>query len=670
MSACFLWRYFMDKYYQNLLEQLRLAVIRKPEKTLTDEGMVKAMTVNAELQQLGYSLNPQGITELARSESADSFYRQFVKLIPEVSAKPMYPDFPRQVMEISEAEFRFHQICHYMSTYGVRYLADLFGVDEPHIGKGWLPEVTDTEKTEKDDKLLDDKIIEIIYEEQMFSLPLEKLLGKPEKLTRQEVEIINEALNHVDITQLNYDIPFKKNMMPVFHALFSLEDRKAALQAMRKLCVHTGDVLKCIDYCLTRCDYHFKTGQKKQLVQLIESYPVEDWKANVILTDKKARRTILVLQYLSYNRFSESPEHKEVVRRLRNGELSSWQSQVVSMLSKKDEKVIDFIAARPGMLLRWTNWLIKLGYEKESVLKRLLEKADDLSSRTLAISASLLGRMDEREDAYDVLLTVLKRKMSRLETPFRNKKVFINEGRLDLDHSILLSKGDEAGYIRNGLAYRIPENVRFIRLFIYWNDSYDGIDIDLHATGIKKDGEVIEIGWDNEFNECGIVHSGDITTSDAAEYIDIDLSSDVNEVQLNVNLFSGDSLFSNIQTCFIGMMAVNKTGTDVKLYNPENCFFVNDIRSMTRTLHYGYVNIPGRYLCLDGTPTRLQWMDGVYTVTEHRVSKLTVRKYLEILLECQGAVLVSDRADCDVELVMEKPEKDNQVSVIDSDFFL
>ena len=269
-----------------------------------------------------------------------------------------------------------------------------------------------------------------------------------------------------------------------------------------------------------------------------------------------------------------------------------------------------------------------------------------------------------------ILLTVLRRKMSRLVTPFRNKKVFINEGRLDLAHSILLSKGDETGYIRNGLAYRIPENVKIVRLFIYWNDSYDGIDIDLHANGIRKDGEVIKIGWDNEFSGCGIVHSGDLTSSDAAEYIDIDLSTDINEVQLNINLFSGDSLFSNIQTCFIGMMAVNKTAANVKLYDPENCFFVNDVRSMTRTLHYGYVNIPGRYLCLDGTPTSQQWMDGAYTMAEHRVSKLTVRKYLEILMECQNAVLVDDPGKCDVELVMEKPEKENQISLIDSDFFL
>ena len=304
---------------------------------------------------------------------------------------------------------------------------------------------------------------------------------------------------------------------------------------------------------------------------------------------------------------------------------------------------------------------MKLGYEKEKVLKRLLEKADDLSSRTLAISASLLGRMDEREEAYDVLLTVLKRKMSRLETPFRNKKVFINEGRLDLSHSILLSKGDEAGYIRNGLAYRIPENVRFIRLFIYWNDSYDGIDIDLHATGIKKDGEVIASGY-----------KGDAGAGLQRMLVDFgcDITIDGAVGAKTMEALHGDSIFSNIQTCFIGMMAVNKTGADVKLYDPENCFFVNDIRSMTRTLNYGYVNIPGRYLCLDGTPTRIQWMDGAYSVTEHRVSKLTVRKYLEILLECQDAVIVSDPSDCDVELVMEKPEKENQVSVIDSDFFL
>ena len=658
----------MDHYRKNLLEQLRLCVIDRKEQPLSDLALTKALTVNEELKALGFSLNTADILKLAKSESLDNFFRDFSEMLSDVKAKPMYPDFPSQVMEMDEAMFRFHQLCHYQSTYGVEEMAGWFGQDY-RVSRGWLPETEETEKTEKDEALLKAKTLQLIYGEEEYILPLQKLLKKPEKITIQETEIVREALNHVDIEKTDLDIPFKRNLMPVFNTFFCFEDRKKALEGMRKLCQHTGDVLKCIDYCLTRCDYRFTSSQKKLLVKLIESYPVSDWKANVVLSGKKARRTLLVLQYMSYNRFSRSEEHREVVRMLRNGELKSWEGCAKELLSKKDEGVVDFIAARPGMLLRWTNWLLKLGYEDETVKGKLLEKADDLSAKTLAFALTQLGRLEGKERAYDVLYAVLSEKLSRMDTPLKGKKVYVDGGRLDLEHSMLLSKGDEAGYIRNGLAYSIPDEVRYIRFSVYWNDR-ERVDIDLHCSASTVKGEEYDIGWNADFKNAAAVHSGDITHSNAAEYIDIDLDSELSEVQMNINLFAGKSAFGDIEECFVGMMAVKKIGRKVGLYDPKNCFFQSDMRSRTRTLHYGYVNVPGRYLCLDDTPTKNQWVDGVYTVNDHVVSDLSLAGYIDLLLEKQGAVRTETKEEAEVTLVMEKCEAEDQISLIDNDFFL
>ena len=657
----------MSNYHQNLLEQLRLVVYKDSGKSLTDETMVKAMTVNEELKNLGYCLNAADAVKLAQSDSLDVFYADFRKLIPDVKAKPMYPNFPTQVLEIDEAEFRFHQIYHYMSTYGAEELARIFGV-EHQVKRGWLPEVEDTEKTESDDTLLKAKTVELIKEEDMYAVPLDRLLKKTERLTVQELEIVQEALQHVDILSFDYDIPFKQNMIKVFWALFNLEDHDTAIKAMHALCQHTGDVLKCLDYCLTHRDYSFSTAEKKMLVKLIESYPVEDWKANVILSNQKARRTIKVLEYLSYNRFSRSEGHKEVVRALRNGELSSWESQVKSMLSRKEEGVIDFIAKRPGMLLRWTNWLVKLGYDSENIKKALIDSSSSLSTKTLALSCTLLGRKEDREKAYEVLLAALKAKLSHLNTPFRNKKVFIDEGRLDLAHSMLLAKGDEAGYVRNGLAYHIPEDVVILRFFVYWDDK-ERVDIDLHASASNKQGWQVQVGWNSDFRVSGVCHSGDITHSNAAEFIDANMEGNLVEVQFNVNLYHGHDTLDQVEKCFIGLMAVKKFGKEIKLYDPKNCFFYNDIRTKSRTLNYGYINVQDRYLCLDGTPTAVQHMDGVYMQANHVTSKLTVAEYLRILMEVQNATIVKTPEEADVELIMEKPEKDGQISLIDNNFF-
>ena len=659
----------MSRYRKNLLEQLRLCVIKEESAKLDDGALVKAMSVNEELKQLGYCLSADEVIKLARSASVDSFYKDFVSMLGEVKAKPMYPDFPSQVMAMDEARFRFHQLVHYQSTYGVEEIARWFGQDHM-VQRGWMPEVEDTEKTAKDDALLDAKIIHLIDEKAEYVLPLEKLLKKPEKITLQETEIVREALDHVDLDSIDLEIPFKQNLMPVFYAMFTSEDKEKAMDGMKRLCQHTGDVLKCADYALTRCDYRFTSSQKKMLVKLIESYPVEDWKANVILSGKKARRTILVLQYMSYNRFSRSEGHKEVVRMLRNGELRSWESQAKVLLAKKSEDAVDFIAKRPGMLLRWTNWLLKLGYEDETLEKKLLENADSLSLKTLVFALTQLGKAEGKERAYDVLFKVVSEKLSRIDTPFKGKKVYVDGGRLDLEHSMLLSKGDEAGYVRNGLAYRIPSEVDRVRFFVYWNDK-ERVDIDLHCAAHKTDGSNFEIGWNEDYKQGdAAVHSGDVTHSNAAEYIDVSLNSDLAEVQMNINLYAGKRQFGDIDECFVGMMAVKKMGANIKLYDPKNCFFQSDMRSRTRTMNYGYINVRERFLCLDDSPAKAQWMDGVYSCADHVVSDFALDVYIDLLLKVQGAVKVEKREDADLVLVMEKTEGDNEISLIDSDFFL
>ena len=92
-----------------LLSELRI-VVYEPEHApgsseaasaqppLSDEQITKAMTVNEELRNLGYTLKPGDILALAASRSVDGFAEHFRSLLPKVDALPMYPDFPLQVI--------------------------------------------------------------------------------------------------------------------------------------------------------------------------------------------------------------------------------------------------------------------------------------------------------------------------------------------------------------------------------------------------------------------------------------------------------------------------------------------------------------------------------------------------------------------------------------------
>ena len=237
-----------QEYRKLLLSEQRRAVYQPGRRKVTDERMVQAMTVNGNLASLGYTLKPQDVVGLASSRSLETLYEEIRDLTGTVDAKPMYPDFPTQVMAIDEAEFRFHQLVHYFSTYGMEWL---FGVE---VQRGWMPKVQDTEKTEKDTRLLELRVLELIPEKEMFTLPMKQILERRERMSEKDGEIVKEAVKHVPSSFLSgLAIPFKQNLMTLFLYILKAggEDR---LELLHTLLKHTGDVLKCMDYALAKSD--------------------------------------------------------------------------------------------------------------------------------------------------------------------------------------------------------------------------------------------------------------------------------------------------------------------------------------------------------------------------------------------------------------------------------
>lgn len=660
-------------YESMLLSELRLVTIQKPTGDLTNENMRAALTVDANLQSLGYTLRPKDIVNLAMSESLQGFYNQVKNLTESVAAAPMYPDFPKQVMEIDTATFRFHQAVHYFSTYG---LEDMFGGTVLH---GWMPDVKATQKTKKPERLLKAQALELINEDEMYTRPLKIILSRRERMTGKDSMICDVAIDHVSADFIQtLDIPFKANMLHLFYMVFGgdYEDKLAILHA---LCKHTGDVLKCADYCLCQYHYHFRTSQKRLLVKLLESYPVVDFLANLVLSSKKAQRSNMVLQYLDYNMYSRSAGHKAAVDSLRDGKLRSWESRAKYLVSTGNDGALDFIAQRPGMLLRMITWLLRNGYADAKIENILCDKAASLSLQTITTVLSKFGnkRLTEEDTmevnrVYDILLNVLTARLHCINTPLYGKRMYVKQDQYDLAHSIIQSgeKSDEGGYIRSGIAYAIPEDIHRIRLFVYWNDKHR-VDVDLHASARNADGKLVHVGWNAEYAENGIVFSGDITHSDAAEYIDVDLdTTTANSVNLNINLFSGKPSFGEIDDCFVGIMAVNEICEDIKLYSSENCFFFHRLTSKSKNLNYGYLDIKNRCLLFLGQDTssaRLPY----YTAStmEKLKTTFTLESYIEALVVSQNIQIVDTEADADVVLVMGKPENDREVSLMDNNYF-
>ena len=205
-----------------------------------------------------------------------------------------------------------------------------------------------------------------------------------------------------------------------------------------------------------------------------------------------------------------------------------------------------------------------------------------------------------------------------------------------------------------------------MRFFVYWNDRRR-IDIDLHAGGMSMDGEKLHVGWNSDFRSCGVVHSGDITHSDAAEYIDIDLSAPIREIYANVHLYHG-KCFKSLDTCYVGMMAVDQNGQEISHYDPANCFFTHRLTQKTDSLYYGFIDVQNRFVRFVGQENESRWASRPSIESEQTIFSL--REYLDCILEGQGAQAVEQPSEADVVLTMGKSLLDNGMSLADNNFFL
>ena len=890
----------IQEFQELLLSELRMATYEPglPEQG-NDELLCAALTVNENLASLGYTLRPDDIVRLSVSGSLEGFFDRIKALVPDVKAEPMYPGFPEQVMELSEAEFRMHQMMHYFSTYGIESLTGM------RVSKGWLPQVGGYTRDKYDATLLDSRVIELVPEQEAPHAVLETLLQRRERLTNPELALVLESARQCAPEQLKgLKIRFKENLDLLFPMLMRETDRQTAFETLKAICDHAGDVLRCGDDYLHQRHCHLKTREKKLLVKLLEAYPVRNLKDNLMLSNSARERNLLLLQYLDYNRFSRSAEHREAVRALRNGELLSWQAVAEKLLSEGKPEALQYLAGRPGYMVRMLNRLMTQGYTENAILSVLMPAAGKLSGHLIVKTAgtlakrkallarehrqairecreqferekikpqlnlwsiqlevrqktgearekwfdgperkirekafeplkTLTGRLKEMKQeladkrdlltrneaqkqsgngrillirnagrdwdpevfaedpvqdpeaavrarigrlnseiacleaeireqrtrisatrsacrmeyqrlaaemrerntpAYEaaleacreyekaetrkaeerltkalaahreamktlparmkaaleqlekryqemllkaehdeavvrILTAVLKEHFRQAATPLRGRKVFPDLDEFDLNHSELETenRSKDGGYIRSGICFRIPENANTVRFFVYWNDE-ERVDVDLHASGLTTDGQPLHVGWNADYKKTGVVHSGDITHSDAAEYIDIDLSALIREIDTNVHLYSGRRAFREVETCYVGLMAVQRAGQDVKHYDPKNCFFTHRLTQNTRSLRYGCIDVQNRFIRFVGQPdTWTQWD----SPEDRPVTPMfSLQDYLNCLLEGQGAVIVSDREEADIVLTMGKSSRENGLSLTDHNFFL
>lgn len=636
-------------YGEKVFRELRIYTANKAKKE-KETYPAAAVTLNENLKAYGFVMDPETIKKVIANMNPEGMKKMqddVAEYAGKVKAAPMYPGFPQEVLDMDEAQYRMDQLCHYFSTYGIRLLTGR------EVKKGWLPEEGKEEGKEFNGFSADLKKIDVVFGDDGWILPMKIILSRRSRLAPVEEDIITEAVSHADEKALSeLSVPFKENIVPVFE--IALKTRSVALA--HASCQHTGDVIKCLSKALRDRHYKMTTSEKKFAARVIESYSADNFRSNLCLSAKKAKEADDVMKGISYSKFSRSMSHSRALHDLRAGELKSWNAEVESCLAVRSPEAISKLAERPGMLLRSVNRLLKLGYDREAVTGALAEKAAALSTATI-ISVM------EKTDLSSCLMPALEARLAAAETPLKGKKVFFDEQSYDTAHSCI-AKSEEGGYVRSGMAFRIPETARRIRFFVYWNDE-KCVDIDLHAYIADVHGANYHIGWNDEFRGKGAVMSGDITHSDAAEYIDVDLANaDISKVFLSINLYSGRGVLGEVQETLAGIMGISKLGQNIAHYDPKSCFISERLTSNARNIFYGVIDIQNRFLRIEKKENT-----ALYSVDEalKKEPSLTLAEYIDALFRAQNVEKVASPEEADVVLSV---AKGGDFSLLDENFFM
>lgn len=655
-------------------------------KSVTKENLELALIDNENLKALGYVLKGEGIVQLAKDYQVNPgitpIHAKVKEFEPDISASPMYPNFPIQVLEMSEMDFRINQVLHYLSTYGVELI---LGAE---VQKGWLPTTSEEMQRKEDEQVAKLKTLDYLAPSEVSTVALVKMLGRKERLLPNQLTIVLQLMQDKNREPI-MEIPFKENIGLVFADVLldgTLEERQAALAELSGILKHPGDVMDLVEYLVIKNKYkHFKTSLKRGLVELIEKFSlgaIEEnlashrWSKAFLGKGGKKRalnRNVALVDYLSYSKFTKNAEAMAIVNELKDGKLFSWNQLLEKAYAEGNmEEVLRLLNQRPGIYFRQINRLYKNGVPFATLSADAKRHAIGLKTQSIISTLNnFKGEQDVRKVFFDALVGNL---MGKEVEQLKGKKVYIDESEVSFDHSKLAitDKFEDGGYIQSGMAIKLPENAEFVRFFTYWNDERR-IDIDLHAS-YEKSTEYGDqrghVGWNGNAVSDGLVHSGDITHSDAAEYVDIDLAkakeAGVKRVQFNINSFT-QVPFSDIETIFTGIMLLSQFGQEVKLYDQKNVVFRHDLNSKAMATNYGLIDLEKGLLRIIGeNGDRYNDVD----LEESTENHLTISTYLEILLAAQGAKIVSDKEQADVVLGLTKADEENYISLIDENFFM
>lgn len=547
-------------------------------------------TVLKNLQSVGYRVSKDLFTDLL--DSSDAAITQWHSdVIPTLSKavgsnvvhKPMYPNFPQQVINAPEAELLINSFLHYFGFgIGIR----ITPAYDKFI-RGMYDEVSNL------------RTLDLGSDEEFRALVKSMISSKSSfsDTDKEDLEVIFKNAGKLRWLNSSLEIPNKENLATIakldtkYQTEIDLDHLfKTATDVLRLAVAYSdGDVSLAENTKFRK----FRRFERRYILGRLER--IKDIEEDMLRNKSQWKRLGEILHPGEHK--NTFPQAFAAFTKLRNNEkIETYNSKVEAALTSKSyNDLAKLLLTRPGEFARRLDHILRVFKYHPEVVKDFIVVADQVSpSVLLQVRNYFQNKIDNPElpkliipkgntNALRVIESnglvpfdpvvgshVVKACDNALSNIFSKREdmgtVFIDESLKGVAIPFALrNSSNSLDSFGRGTRFDL-EDKNTLRFFLHWrdmvgSDSYsDRVDIDLSA-----------ISFDENFNVTGTVayyamrnqyawHSGDFTSAPqgASEFIDLDiekaLEHGVRYVGMSVLSYSRQK-FSEVPECFAGFMS-------------------------------------------------------------------------------------------------------------------
>lgn len=575
-------------------------------------------TMMRNLQDLGYVPSRELFERMQTVELSrlTLTYNLLIKVLKQmkgahVAYKPMYPNFPTQVMESSYFELYFNALVHYWSD------GKLFPVYDK-LDRGEVEEVKC-------------QTLNLVDESEIYSV-FKQILSSNTSISQDNKEILEFIVSSYDVeNNLPDNIP-QKEQVALIVALFIKNDLK--LDVLQKYIKGANDVLRL---AVTLCDgdvslatptkFKFNRANRRFLLGCLNNC------SNIVEDMAKWRERWLRLgEALHPGEYQKAfPKAYDAFRVLRNSKsYDTFNSKIEYHIKKDMNNTVSLLKTRPGEFARRLDHILRTTTlrRRTNVIRAFSEVVDDISTPVLLQVYSHFSNRDlpyrtflpkgnvakfkvidnnlesigiKSNDVVNIVSAALLKRFSKLPSM---GKVYIDP--VLEDYIIPFSQRSASKSLKTLVrGSRIPlEDGNTVRFFIWWKNGSGRTDIDLSAVAYNKDYQYItDISYYNLKNELGC-HSGDIVNAPngASEFIDVNIEKAIQlgyrYIVMSIYSYTHQP-YKDLPECFAGWMMRSKPKSG-EIYEPKTVVNKVDLASDSKTV------LP---LVIDLVERKVIWMD-------------------------------------------------------------